>query len=105
MRPRWPNTSGDSEPQSTGDAIRIRGAAGGTYRCTSIVELEAAGSPSSPTPGDADVDGDVDLDDFVILKTHFGLTTGATWGEGDFNADGAVDLDDFVILKNNFGAR
>ncbi|MFW6155140.1 MAG: hypothetical protein ACOC95_07990 [Planctomycetota bacterium] len=54
-------------------------------------------------PGDADGDGDVDLDDFVILKTNFGTPAGATQGEGDFDGDGDVDLDDFVILKTNFG--
>ncbi len=55
-------------------------------------------------PGDADGDGDVDLDDFAILKTNFGrtgVTAGA--GEGDFDGDGDVDLDDFAILKTNFG--
>jgi hypothetical protein len=46
----------------------------------------------------------VDLDDFVILKTNFGTTTGATREMGDFDADGDVDLDDFVLQKNNFGA-
>jgi len=51
--------------------------------------------------GDADLDGDVDLDDFVILKQNF--STGSTWTEGDFDEDGDVDLDDFVILKQNFG--
>ena len=53
-------------------------------------------------PGDADLDSDVDLDDFVVLKQHF--ATGTTWCEGDFDVDGDVDLDDFVILKRNFGA-
>ncbi|MFW6146589.1 MAG: choice-of-anchor Q domain-containing protein [Planctomycetota bacterium] len=57
----------------------------------------------APLPGDADEDGDVDLDDFVLLKTNFGAT-GATWGQGDFDGDGDVDLDDFVLLKQNFGA-
>jgi hypothetical protein len=52
-------------------------------------------------PGDADVDGDVDLADFGILKSHFG--TGATRAEGDFSADGRVDLADFAILKVQFG--
>jgi len=51
-------------------------------------------------PGDADEDGDVDLDDFVILKKNFG--TGTTWSEGDFDGNGAVTLQDFTILKNNF---
>jgi MYXO-CTERM domain-containing protein len=61
----------------------------------------AAASPFQP--GDADGDGDVDLDDFVLLKQNFGRT-GATVGEGDFDGDSDVDLDDFVILKQNFGA-
>ena len=53
-------------------------------------------------PGDADCDGDVDLDDFGALKNNFGA--GTTWAQGDFDEDGDVDLDDFAILKNNFGA-
>ncbi|NLF31497.1 MAG: hypothetical protein GX591_11510 [Planctomycetes bacterium] len=55
-------------------------------------------------PGDADEDGDVDLDDFVILKRNFGIASGATWGQGDFDGNGSVTLTDFSILKNNFGA-
>ncbi|MFW6146152.1 MAG: dockerin type I domain-containing protein [Planctomycetota bacterium] len=55
-------------------------------------------------PGDADEDGDVDLDDFVILKHNFGITSGATWQQGDFDGNGAVSLNDFSILKNNFGS-
>ncbi|NLF31432.1 MAG: hypothetical protein GX591_11180 [Planctomycetes bacterium] len=55
-------------------------------------------------PGDADGDGDVDLDDFAALKNHFGTAAGATTAQGDFDGDGDVDLDDFAILKNNFGA-
>ncbi len=54
-------------------------------------------------PGDADEDGDVDLDDFARLKVHFGTPGGAAWGQGDFNGDGAVNLDDFMILKEHFG--
>ncbi|NLF30471.1 MAG: hypothetical protein GX591_06245 [Planctomycetes bacterium] len=50
--------------------------------------------------GDADLDGDVDLDDFVIVKDNFG--TGSSWSEGDFDGDGDVDLDDFSILKLNY---
>lgn len=52
-------------------------------------------------PGDADYDGDVDLDDFGLLKQHFGQ--GTKWGEGNFDALGATDLADFGILKDNFG--
>jgi len=55
-------------------------------------------------PGDCDGDGDVDLDDFAILKTNFGradVTAGPA--EGDCDTDGDVDLDDFAILKTHFG--
>ena len=51
-----------------------------------------------PVAGDLDGDGDVDLDDFVILKNAFGVGDA-----GDCDDDGDTDLDDFVILKNNFG--
>ena len=52
--------------------------------------------------GDSDLDGDVDLDDFVALKTHFGLAA-AGWAGGNFDGDNDVDLDDFVTLKLSFG--
>ncbi|MFW6153765.1 MAG: PEP-CTERM sorting domain-containing protein [Planctomycetota bacterium] len=70
------------------------------------VALELMEDPHIPSVvmGDADYDLDVDLDDFMIVKQHFGTTTGATWEMGDFNLSGSVDLDDFTILKNNFGA-
>ncbi|NLF29574.1 MAG: hypothetical protein GX591_01660 [Planctomycetes bacterium] len=63
-----------------------------------------AGTGPVCNPGDADDDGDVDLDDFVLLKNNFGIPSGATCAMGDFDGDGDVDLDDFVLLKNNFGA-
>ena len=56
----------------------------------------------SLTPGDADCDGDVDLDDFTVLKNNFG--SGTRWTEADFTGDGIVDLDDFVLMKQNFGS-
>jgi len=37
--------------------------------------------------GDADGDGDVDLDDFAVLKQNFGTPSGATPATGDFDAD------------------
>jgi hypothetical protein len=53
-------------------------------------------------PGDADLDGDVDLADFAVLKSRFG--SGTTRAEGDFSGDGRVDLVDFAILKVQFRA-
>ena len=53
--------------------------------------------------GDANLDGKVDLSDFLSLRHNFGLTSGATWDESDFNYDGKVDLSDFLILRAHFG--
>ncbi|NLF31080.1 MAG: hypothetical protein GX591_09365 [Planctomycetes bacterium] len=58
---------------------------------------------TSSIAGDADDDGDVDMEDFMILKTCFGMLSGATAAMGDFDGDGDVDLDDYVVLKTNFG--
>jgi hypothetical protein len=51
--------------------------------------------------GDADRDGDVDLDDLTLLGTNFG--SAGAWGSGDFDGNGLVDLDDLTILGTNFG--
>jgi len=78
---------------------------GETYTTNAVltVNIAAAGGPDCSQPGDADGDGDVDLDDFVVLKTNWG-GPGGDCSSGDFEGDGDVDLDDFVILKNNWGA-
>ena len=56
-------------------------------------------------PGDANLDGQVDvLDDAFALVANLGLTGGATWAQGDFNDDGVVDiLGDAFILVGNLG--
>jgi hypothetical protein len=77
------------------------GEAGGDRTEYVGVSFDAPGEIIGPLQGDCDGDGDVDLDDFVILKTNFG--TGTTHAEGDCDGDGDVDLDDFVVLKNEFG--
>lgn len=53
-------------------------------------------------PGDANLDGIVDLADFAQVGAWFGR--GAFWYQGDFNDDHQVDLADFALLKQNFGA-
>ncbi|MFW6146729.1 MAG: hypothetical protein ACOC7R_05285 [Planctomycetota bacterium] len=75
---------------------------GGKFQQGSALQKWVLGTAGC-NPGDADADGDVDLDDFVILKTNFGTTEGTTCDMGDFDGDGDVDLDDFVLLKTNFG--
>lgn len=70
------------------------------------VEFFAAGavvafSDELLLPGDANLDGTVDLADFNLLKLAFGTTDLLS----DFNGDLTVNLSDFNLLKANFGAQ
>ena len=51
-------------------------------------------------PGDANLDGTVDLVDFSALKSAFGTDDLLV----DFDGDFEVGLLDFNVLKQNFGA-
>ena len=52
-------------------------------------------------PGDANLDGKVDVNDLTIVLTDFGRS-GMIWSQGDFNGDGKVDVNDLTILLSNF---
>lgn len=51
--------------------------------------------------GDANLDGVVKFDDFMALRSGFGLPS--TWSGGDFNGNGETTMSDFLILAENFG--
>ncbi len=51
-------------------------------------------------PGDADLNGVVDVSDFNIWNVNK-FTVAPAWCSGDFNADGFVDTSDFNIWNNN----
>ena len=53
--------------------------------------------------GDANLDGQVNLQDFNRLASNFGATGTGLWSQGDFNYDGNVNLQDFNRLASNFG--
>ena len=53
--------------------------------------------------GDANLDGQVNLQDFNRLASAFGTTGTGVWSQGDFNYDGNVNLQDFNRLAGNFG--
>ena len=53
-------------------------------------------------PGDANGDGQVDINDLTIVLANFGQT-GATWWQGDFTGDGTVDMNNLTTVLSNFG--
>ena len=53
-------------------------------------------------PGDANLDGKVDVNDLTVVLSHFGKS-GMSWSTGDFNGDGRVNVNDLTILLSNFG--
>jgi hypothetical protein len=71
------------------------GVAGGNFVETVYVAL----------PGDANLDGQVDvLNDAFALVGNLGTTGGASWAQGDFNGDGTVDvLNDAFALVGQLG--
>ncbi len=53
-------------------------------------------------PGDATLDGVVDVADLGVLAGHWNQVSGMQWAEGDFNDDGAVDISDLGILAGHW---
>ncbi len=90
----------------TGASLQRIGEVFGNDPANWIAETPTPGS-FEPAPdglaADFDDNGVVDLEDFVILKTHFGQSP-VTKAQGDADGDGAVTLEDFVILKSTFGS-
>ncbi len=50
--------------------------------------------------GDANLDGVVDGQDFIVWNSHKFMSV-AAWSAGDFNADGVVDGQDFITWNSN----
>jgi hypothetical protein len=67
----------------------------GNYNCESYLLTPAL-------PGDANLDGKVDVNDLTIVLSHFGQT-GTSWSTGDFVGDGTVDVNDLTIVLAHFG--
>ena len=55
-----------------------------------------------PTPGDANADGLIDLQDFLAVSRHF-HEEGTLWSSGDFDGSGNTDFLDFLIVSRSFG--
>ncbi|MDB5327573.1 MAG: hypothetical protein JWM57_3142 [Phycisphaerales bacterium] len=53
-------------------------------------------------PGDANLDGSVNFNDFLVLQNNFNAAS-TRFDQGNFNYDGVTDFNDFLVLQNNFG--
>jgi hypothetical protein len=70
----------------------------GNYTTFQSYKLSAAPA----IPGDANIDGMVDVGDLGILAANYG-GSGKTWTQGDFNGDTFVDVGDLGILAAHYG--
>ena len=52
-------------------------------------------------PGDANLDGKVDINDLTIVLAHYGQT-GEAWQQGEFTGDGTVDINDLTIVLAHY---
>ena len=66
----------------------------GPYVCKSYLLTPAV-------PGDANLDGKVDINDLTIVLSHYNQT-GMSWGTGDFVGDGTVDINDLTIVLSHY---
>ena len=54
--------------------------------------------------GDANLDGQINIDDYGHIDTSVGIgLTG--WINGDFNYDGVINIDDYGIIDVNVGVQ
>jgi hypothetical protein len=60
---------------------------------------------NAPAPGDADLDGDVEFDDFAVFQacvTGPWLSRSPACAAADFDGDNDVDQDDFGMYQRCF---
>ena len=54
-------------------------------------------------PGDANLDGRVDINDLTVVLTNYGQSSGMNWVSGEFTGHGTVDINDLTIVLANYG--
>jgi RHS repeat-associated protein len=73
-------------------------------------ELDALGNVkqyltvNNPLGGDANLDGNVDFADQLLLAQNYSGGGNGTWGQADFDGDGATDFDDLMIFTQANGS-
>jgi hypothetical protein len=85
-----------------GSPSAINGSVGASYTHTTYGITGTGVTLIDAEPGDINLDGTVDINDFGVLAGNFGTATPG-WVNGDLNGDGVVDINDFGILAQNFG--
>ncbi len=73
---------------------------GASSSAGTVASLDTTVNPY--VPGDANTDGKVSFQDYIVLERNFGLS-GIGWAGGDFNFDGVTNFQDYIILERNFG--
>jgi autotransporter-associated beta strand protein len=59
---------------------------------------------SLTSPGDANLDGIINADDYALLDQGF-AQNGSVWTQGDFNYDGVVNQSDYLLLDRAFAQQ
>lgn len=98
-----PNQNFAGDIAAVGNSILISAplaSVGGASNSGAVYLFEGAIPPQ--LLGDTDLDGDVDAQDFAVIKANL-ARKGMGLANGDINGDGEVDLRDFSALKANFG--
>jgi hypothetical protein len=71
---------------------------------STAVTLDGSGYAVSGVPvlpGDANLDGKVDINDLTVVLAHYNQTD-MTWTQGEFTGDGTVDINDLTIVLANY---
>jgi hypothetical protein len=93
----WSSSTGTWQADFSGmPALTLVQEAGGS------TPPQGGGGEYTPHPGDANLDGRVDINDLTIVLTNYGRTD-MTWTLGDFTGDGTVDINDLTIVLANYG--
>ena len=71
------------------------------HNYSAIVEGKTPFPPPQTIPGDLNEDGDVDVQDLIIVAKNFGLTAGFQ-SEADTDTNGIVDIFDVVFVASRF---
>lgn len=67
-----------------------------------VTYTENAVNVTAAIPGDANLDGTIDLGDLQILGDHW-LNSTADWSWADFTGDGLVELADLQVIGDHWG--